>query len=186
MDREGEVAAHDDQQPRDTGPCGRSAFGASPAPPPVRDQQHADDRRHRQAQDVALHRDGGPERGHDPPRDAPRRPGSPRTGEGDRTREGDQIRVPDERGSIDGRRRDRQHETGDQSGDGTADRPREPPRHGDRGDPGERDLEDDGQRRVTACQERGGGQQVVVQGAVVDIADRCRRSEEWHDPIHHE
>ena len=52
--------------------------------------------------------------------------------------------------------------------------------------PASGDERDDGQRRVAAGQGRGRTQEVVVPGAVVDVADRGRWAEERHDAVLHE
>ena len=119
-------------------------------------------------------------------RGSPGRPRTPRPGEGDRARQGDEVRVPDERGLVDGRRGDGHREPGDETGDRPADVAGQPPRHEHGGDPGQRDEGDHRERRIAAGQQRGRGQQVVVERAVVDVADRGRRAEQRHDAVAHE
>ena len=71
---------------------------------------------------------------------------------------------------------------GHEPGDRPADRPGQPPRDDDRGDPGQGDQ----RRRPPAANRRRSGtrpgaEQVVVERAVVDVADRGRRPEQRHD-----
>ena len=115
------------------------ALGADRPRPGIRHQQGPDDRQHRHAQHVALHRDRRPDAGQQPPARVARRPGPPGTGQRDRARQRDEVRVPDERRFLDRRGRDRHRQPGDEPGHRAADRPRQPPRHEDRGDPGQRD-----------------------------------------------
>ena len=63
---------------------------------------------------------------------------------------------------------------------------RQPPHDPDRGDAGQGDERHDRERRVAAGQRRGRRQEVVVPGAVVDVADRGRRAQKRHDAIANE
>ena len=63
VDDEREVAERDDRQPGQPGRARPPAAPARAAAPRVGDEQRADDRQQRDAEDVALHRDGRPDRG---------------------------------------------------------------------------------------------------------------------------
>ena len=115
-----------------------------------------------------------------------RRPGPPGTGQRDRARQRDEVRVPDERRFLDRRGRDRHREAGHEAGHRAPDRPCQPPRHEDRGDPRQRDERRHRERRIAAGQERRRGEQVVVERAVVDVTDRGRRSEQRDHAVAHE
>ena len=79
--------------------------------------------------------------------------------------------------------RDGHRQARDEAGDRPADRSGQPPRDEHGGDPGQRDEGRDRERRIAAGQERGRCEQVVVERAVVDVADRRRRAEQRDDPV---
>ena len=65
---------------------------------------------------------------------------------------------------------------------GPADRARQPPRDADGGDPDRAICHVTASGESPAGQRRGRGQEVVVAGAVVEVADRRRRPEQRDDP----
>ena len=73
-------------------------------------------------------------------------------------------------------------EPGEGAGERAADRAREPPRERDRADPEERDEGRDGDR-IAVRERRRGREQEVVEGAVVELADRRLRPEQRDDAV---
>ena len=84
---------------------------------------------------------------------------------------------------VDRGRRHGDHEPGHGSRHRPADRAGEPPHHPDRRHAGDRDERHDRERRIAPGQEGRRAQEVVVPGAVVDITDRGRRTQQRHDPV---
>ena len=182
VDRERHVAGHRQHDP----PADRAHDLRRPvriaelaAAHEIRHEEARDHRRQDDPQDVQVHRHDRGGAGDDPPARPAGLPGMPGRREGDRAGQGDQVRVPDEGRFVDGAGRDGHQQARDQSGGRAADRPAEPGRHRDRRDAGERDRERDA-GRVGAGDRRRRGQEEVVEDAVVEVADRGRRTEQRH------
>ena len=176
MNRQRNVAEGQQCQRHQPCPDPSRSFGPWEPPPHVCDPQGGDRRKENAAEHVAVHRDDDAETGHDPPGGSAARPRPPCCCESDRARERDEVRVPDERRLVDSARGYGHEESRNRASDGPTDRPGKPPRDPDRGDARERDRPDHAEW-IRPGQRGCGCQKVVVEDAVVKVADRRRWAE---------
>ena len=137
-------------------------------------------RQHHDPEDMTLHRHRHPCGCDQPPARTVRRPGAPGAGQCEGRGESNQVRVPNERGALHGCRGHAQEEGCGQASKRAGHRAGQPPRDRDCSDPGQSDLADH-PGRIAAAQPGRRREEVVIEGAVVEVPDRGGRAQERPD-----